>query len=146
EEHERIVAIVVDEAKKAPRKILVIAGAGSNDTHKATHLAERSHAAGADAMLAVTPYYNKPKQDGLIAHFKAIADAASLPVVLYNVPGRTGCNLLPPPRVQHLPRPRRLHPAAAHRARAGAGPALHRRQGSVAQPRPGIGDPARAPG
>jgi len=96
EEHERIVAIVVDEAKKAPRKVVVIAGAGSNDTHKATHLAERSQAAGADALLAVTPYYNKPKQDGLIAHFKAIADAASLPVVLYNVPGRTGCNLLPP--------------------------------------------------
>jgi 4-hydroxy-tetrahydrodipicolinate synthase len=96
EEHERIVSIVVDEARKAPRQITVIAGAGSNDTHKATHLAARSQAAGADALLAVTPYYNKPKQDGLIAHFKAIADAASLPVVLYNVPGRTGCNLLPP--------------------------------------------------
>jgi 4-hydroxy-tetrahydrodipicolinate synthase len=96
EEHERIVKVTVDEAKKAPRKVLVIAGVGSNDTHKSQHLAAISARAGADALLAVTPYYNKPKQDGLVAHFKAIADAGELPVVLYNVPGRTGCNLLPP--------------------------------------------------
>ena len=95
DEHERIVAITVDEARKAARKVTVIAGAGSNDTHKAVQLAERSAKAGADLLLAVTPYYNKPKQDGLVAHFRAIADAVSLPVVLYNVPGRTGCNLLP---------------------------------------------------
>jgi 4-hydroxy-tetrahydrodipicolinate synthase len=95
EEHERVVAIVVEEARRAPRPLLVIAGAGSNDTAKAAELARRSARAGADLLLAVTPYYNKPKQDGLLAHFRAIADAAPLPVVLYNVPGRTGCNLLP---------------------------------------------------
>jgi 4-hydroxy-tetrahydrodipicolinate synthase len=95
EEHERVVAITVEEARLTSRKVLVIAGAGSNDTSKAADLARRSAGAGADFVLAVTPYYNKPKQDGLLAHFRAVADAAGVPVVLYNVPGRTGCNLLP---------------------------------------------------
>ena len=95
DEHERVVAITVEEARLSKRPVLVIAGAGSNDTHKAAELARRSAAAGADYLLAVTPYYNKPKQDGLVAHFRAIADAGARPVVLYNVPGRTGCNLLP---------------------------------------------------
>lgn len=95
EEHERVVAIAVEEARLAGRPVQVVAGAGSNDTHKAADLARRSAAAGTDAVLAVTPYYNKPKQDGLVAHFRAVADAAGVPVVLYNVPGRTGCNLLP---------------------------------------------------
>jgi 4-hydroxy-tetrahydrodipicolinate synthase len=95
DEHERVVAIVAEEAKLAGRRVLVIAGAGSNDTGKAADLARRSAKAGADYVLAVTPYYNKPKQDGLVAHFRAVADAGGVPVVLYNVPGRTGCNLLP---------------------------------------------------
>jgi 4-hydroxy-tetrahydrodipicolinate synthase len=100
DEHERVVAVVAEEARLADRRVEVIAGAGSNDTRKAADLAERSARAGADAILAVTPYYNKPKQDGLVAHFRAIADAARLPVVLYNVPGRTGCNLLPETALQ----------------------------------------------
>jgi 4-hydroxy-tetrahydrodipicolinate synthase len=94
DEHERVVAIAAEEAR-GDRRVLVIAGASSNDTAKAVDLARRSARAGADLLLAVTPYYNKPKQDGLVAHFRAIAEAAELPVVVYNVPARTGCNLLP---------------------------------------------------
>jgi 4-hydroxy-tetrahydrodipicolinate synthase len=95
DEHERVVAIAVEEARRASRRLLVIAGAGSNDTKRAVDLGARSARAGADALLAVTPYYNKPKQDGLAAHFRAIADAVDVPLVVYNVPGRTGSNLLP---------------------------------------------------
>lgn len=93
EEHARVVAVVVDEVHRASRRVKVIAGAGTNDTARAVELARRCEKAGADAVLIVTPYYNKPKQDGLVAHFRAIADAVSVPVVLYNVPGRTACNL-----------------------------------------------------
>ena len=95
DEHERVVAITVEEARGAGRPVAVIAGCGSNDTRKSADLAARCLRAGADALLAVTPYYNKPTPAGLIAHFKAIADAGKLPVVLYNVPGRTGLNMLP---------------------------------------------------
>jgi len=95
DEHERVVAIVADEAGAAPRRVRVVAGCGSNDTKKAQELAGRCRRAGADALLVVTPYYNKPTPRGLIAHFKAVADAGSLPVVLYNVPGRTGLNMQP---------------------------------------------------
>jgi 4-hydroxy-tetrahydrodipicolinate synthase len=95
EEYDRVVGLVVEEARKAGRPVAVIAGAGSNDTRKAAALARCAQSAGADAVLAVTPYYNKPTQPGLVAHFSAIADAAELPVVLYNVPSRTGVNLLP---------------------------------------------------
>ena len=95
DEHERVVAIVVEEARAASRRVNVIAGCGSNDTKKARGLAERCRRAGADALLVVTPYYNKPTPRGLVAHFKAVADAGGLPVVLYNVPGRTGLNMLP---------------------------------------------------
>jgi len=95
DEHERVVAIVAEEARAASRRVRVIAGCGSNDTKKAQGLADRCRRAGADALLVVTPYYNKPTPRGLIAHFKAVADAGSLPVVLYNVPARTGLNMQP---------------------------------------------------
>jgi 4-hydroxy-tetrahydrodipicolinate synthase len=95
DEHERVVAVVAEEARRSPRPIRVIAGCGSNDTKKAQKLAKRCGRAGADALLVVTPYYNKPTQKGLIEHFRAVADAGELSVVLYNVPGRTGVNMLP---------------------------------------------------
>ena len=99
DEHVRVVEVTVDEVGRAARHpggqrpVRVIAGAGTNDTKKTVQLARRCEQAGADAVLIVTPYYNKPKQDGLVAHFRAVADGVSVPVVLYNVPGRTACNL-----------------------------------------------------
>jgi 4-hydroxy-tetrahydrodipicolinate synthase len=95
DEHERVVAAVVEEARAADRPVKVIAGCGSNDTRKSQDLAGRCRRAGADALLVVTPYYNKPTPRGLVAHFKAVADAGGLPVVPYNVPGRTGLNMQP---------------------------------------------------
>lgn len=92
EEHIRVVQIVVEEAKK---RVPVIAGTGANCTREAIELTTAAKAVGADATLQVTPYYNKPTQEGLFRHFKAVADATGLPMVLYNVPGRTGCDLLP---------------------------------------------------
>lgn len=76
-------------------RVPVIAGVGSNNTSHVLENVRAACQAGADALLAVTPYYNKATQTGLIRHFTAIADAATVPVILYNVPGRTGCNLLP---------------------------------------------------
>jgi 4-hydroxy-tetrahydrodipicolinate synthase len=92
EEHIRVVEIVVQQAKQ---RVPVIAGTGANSTHEAIELTLAAKAVGADATLQVTPYYNKPTQDGLYRHFKTIALAAGLPMVVYNVPGRTGCDLLP---------------------------------------------------
>ena len=92
EEHIRVVEIVVQEAKK---RVPVIAGTGANSTKEAIELTLAAKAVGADGTLQVTPYYNKPTQDGLYRHFKTVAEAASLPMVVYNVPGRTGCDLLP---------------------------------------------------
>jgi 4-hydroxy-tetrahydrodipicolinate synthase len=94
EEHIRVVEIVVQQAKQ---RVPVIAGTGANSTHEAIELTLAAKAVGADATLQVTPYYNKPTQDGLYRHFKTIALAAGLPMVVYNVPGRTGCDLLPDP-------------------------------------------------
>jgi len=81
--------------KRAAGKALVIAGVGGNDTKRVCRRAQTARGLGADAILAVTPYYNKTTQAGLIEHFTRVADAAELPVVLYNVPSRTGLNLLP---------------------------------------------------
>jgi len=92
EEHIRVVEIVVQQTKK---RVPVIAGTGANSTHEAIELTQAAKQVGADGTLQVTPYYNKPTQDGLYRHFKAIAEAAGLPMVVYNVPGRTGCDLLP---------------------------------------------------
>jgi 4-hydroxy-tetrahydrodipicolinate synthase len=95
DEHERVVAVTVEEARTARRPIRVIAGCGSNDTRRSQKLAERCRKVGADALLVVTPYYNKPTPRGLLEHFRAVADAGHLPVVAYNVPSRTGVNMLP---------------------------------------------------
>ena len=85
-EHQRVVELVIEAA--AGRRP-VIAGAGSNSTAEAISLARHAKSAGADGILVVTPYYNKPTQDGLYAHFKAIHDAADLPLLIYNIPGRS---------------------------------------------------------
>ena len=81
--------------KKAAGRVPVIAGTGSNDTKYAIWLSQQAEADGADALLLVTPYYNKTSQAGLLAHYTAIADAVHIPCILYNVPSRTGCNLTP---------------------------------------------------
>ncbi len=91
-EHEEVISFTV---RRVNGKIPVIAGAGSNDTAKAIEATKTACAAGADAILLVTPHYNKTTQRGLIAHFSAIADASSKPCILYNVPSRTGLNMLP---------------------------------------------------
>jgi 4-hydroxy-tetrahydrodipicolinate synthase len=92
EEHIHVVSVVV---KATRQRVPVIAGAGSNSTDEAIELARAAREVGADGLLQVTPYYNRPSQEGLFRHFKAIADAVPLPTVLYNVPHRTGCDLLP---------------------------------------------------
>ena len=90
EEHARVIKIVVRAAKK---RVPVIAGAGSNSTAEAISLSREARQLGADAVLSVNPYYNRPTQEGLRAHFSAVAKAAGLPVVLYNIPSRTGVSL-----------------------------------------------------
>jgi 4-hydroxy-tetrahydrodipicolinate synthase len=92
EEHARVIDIALEAVNK---RVPVIAGAGGNSTSEAIELTEHAKKAGADATLQVTPYYNKPTQEGLYQHFKAIAEAVPLPQVLYNVPGRTSVNMLP---------------------------------------------------
>ncbi len=91
EEHELLIAEAV---KYANRRVPVIAGTGANSTKEAIELATFSKKVGADASLSVVPYYNKPTQEGMYLHFKAIAEAVDMPHILYNVPGRTGCDLL----------------------------------------------------
>lgn len=92
EEHDRVVALTVEAVK---RRVPVIAGTGSNSTEEAIALTKHAKQAGADGALLITPYYNKPTQEGLFRHYKAVADTVDLPLVLYNIPGRTGVNLLP---------------------------------------------------
>ena len=90
EDHKRVIEICIEEAKG---RVPVIAGTGSNSTAEAIEYTVHAREAGADAALVVVPYYNKPTQDGLYAHFKAIADAVDIPIIVYNVPGRTVANI-----------------------------------------------------
>lgn len=92
DEHCKVIKYVVDKVNK---KIPVIASTGSNDTQYAVELSQSAQELGADALLMVTPYYNKSSQAGLVRHYNFIADHVNLPIILYNVPSRTGCNIKP---------------------------------------------------
>lgn len=93
DEDMRCIEIAVEVCKGTDTKVL--AGAGSNATHEAVEMAKNAQAAGADAIFSVSPYYNKPSQEGLYQHYKAVASAVEVPFMLYNVPGRTGVDILP---------------------------------------------------
>lgn len=90
EEHDRVIEVCIDQVKK---RIPVIAGTGANSTAEAVDLSLHAKKVGADGLLLVSPYYNKPSQEGLYQHYKKIAETVALPQVLYNVPGRTGMNM-----------------------------------------------------
>ncbi len=92
DEHNRVVDIAIEQCRG---KVGVIAGAGSNNTAESISAARHALQKGADAILSITPYYNKPTQEGLFRHFKSIATNVDIPIVVYNVPGRTGVNMLP---------------------------------------------------
>jgi len=93
DEYERVIGVTVEECRG---EVPVLAGAGTNNTKKVIELAKIAQNAGADAILSVSPYYNKPTQEGLYLHYKAVAENIHIPLVLYNVPGRTSVNILPP--------------------------------------------------
>ena len=92
EEHYRVVELTIEIAAK---RVPVIAGTGSNSTAETIVLTKHAQKAGADAALLITPYYNKPTQQGLFEHYKKVAEEVSIPLILYNVPGRTSVNMLP---------------------------------------------------
>ena len=92
EEHERVVEIAVEQVNK---RVPVIAGTGSNSTTEAIRLTRHAKSAGADAVLMISPYYNKPTQEGLYQHYKAVAQAVDVPIIMYNIPGRTAVNMEP---------------------------------------------------
>jgi len=92
EEHQKVIEVVVEQAK---HRIKVLAGTGSNCTKEAISLTKHAKEVGADGALVICPYYNKPTQNGLYEHFRAIASAVDIPIVIYNIPGRTGINMLP---------------------------------------------------
>lgn len=91
--HEEHLDCIRYTVEKVAKRVPVIAGTGSNSTDTAIYLSQEAESYGVDALLLVTPYYNKATQKGLIAHFTAVAESVKLPIILYNVPGRTGCNL-----------------------------------------------------
>jgi len=93
DEHKRCIEIAVEVCKDTAARVL--AGAGSNATHEAIDIAKHAQSCGVDALFSVSPYYNKPSQEGLYQHYKAIASAVEVPFMLYNVPGRTGVDILP---------------------------------------------------
>ncbi|MDT8335318.1 MAG: 4-hydroxy-tetrahydrodipicolinate synthase [Desulfurivibrionaceae bacterium] len=92
EEHHRVVELTI---KTVNGRVPVVAGSGSNSTSESIALTRHAREAGADGALVITPYYNKPSQEGLYRHFKAVAEAVDIPIILYNVPSRTGVNMLP---------------------------------------------------
>ncbi len=92
EEHERVVAITIEQTNK---RVPVIAGAGSNSTEEAIRLTRYAKKAGADAALLISPYYNKPTQEGLFRHFETVAKSVDIPIIMYNIPGRTAVNIEP---------------------------------------------------
>lgn len=92
EEHERVVEIAVEQVN---RRVPVIAGTGSNNTTEAIRLTRHAKSAGADGALMISPYYNKPTQEGLYQHYKAVAQAVDIPIIMYNIPGRTAVNMEP---------------------------------------------------
>jgi 4-hydroxy-tetrahydrodipicolinate synthase len=92
DEHERVIEIAIDAARK---RVPVIAGTGSNSTEEAFRLTKHAYEAGADGALMVCPYYNRPTQEGLYQHYKFIAERVPIPIIPYNIPGRTGVNMLP---------------------------------------------------
>lgn len=92
-EHRRVVEIVVEAARG---RVPVVAGTGSNNTREAVELTEHARDAGADGALLISPYYNKPTQEGIVLHYAEIARQTHFPLIVYNIPGRTGSNLLPP--------------------------------------------------
>ena len=91
-EHHRVVELTI---KTVAGRVPVVAGTGSNSTSESIELTRHAKAAGADGALLITPYYNKPSQEGLYQHFKAVAEAVDIPIILYNVPSRTSVNMLP---------------------------------------------------
>jgi 4-hydroxy-tetrahydrodipicolinate synthase len=90
DEHEYVIKVCIDQVNK---RIPVIAGTGANNTAEAIHLSKNAKAMGANGLLLVCPYYNKPSQEGIFQHYKSLAEAVALPQILYNVPGRTGVNM-----------------------------------------------------
>lgn len=92
EEHDRVIEITIDAVRK---RVPVIAGTGSNSTAEALRLTRHAWEAGADGALLVCPYYNRPTQEGLYQHYRTIAEEVPIPIIIYNIPGRTGTNLLP---------------------------------------------------
>ncbi len=94
-EHLRVVEITIEEARASSRRVPVVGGAGGNDTREVVKLAREVEALGADGLLVVTPFYNKPTPEGLFAHYREVSNATKLPIVVYNVPGRTGLNVEP---------------------------------------------------
>lgn len=92
EEHKKVIAVTIDAAGG---RVPIIAGTGSNSTEETIELTAHAKKAGADAALLITPYYNKPTQEGLYRHYKAVAEAVDIPIILYNVPSRTALNMLP---------------------------------------------------
>lgn len=97
EEHDRVVELVIDSAKEYSngKKVPVIAGAGSNSTKETIRLTSHAQKAGADAALLISPYYNKPTPNGVYEHYRAVSESTDLPLIIYNVPGRTSLNMLP---------------------------------------------------